>query len=163
MAGRGNQMQERVSRIETTLANLVGETTSDAQNNGNSVLYSLLARLEALEKRNEELVAQVEAMADDFEKLAENASVELDFKAHTSSSAEDGEKKNWGKTGSKGCFICDGPHLAKACPWREELDVLETEGESDEVSKDNSDDVDSDEEESEEESEKEEAVAGVPE
>ncbi|KAF5179969.1 hypothetical protein FRX31_030444, partial [Thalictrum thalictroides] len=77
MAGGGNQIQERVSRIEMTLANLVGETTSDAQNNGNSVLYSLLARLEALEKRNEELVAQVEAMADDFEKLAENASVEL--------------------------------------------------------------------------------------
>ncbi|KAF5180438.1 hypothetical protein FRX31_029975 [Thalictrum thalictroides] len=95
----------------------------------------------------------------------------VDFKAHTSSSAEDGEKKNWGKTGSKGCFICDGPHLAKACPRREELDVLETEGESDEesdeVSKENSDEGESeensDEEESEEESEEEEAVAGVPE
>ncbi|KAF5192311.1 hypothetical protein FRX31_018102 [Thalictrum thalictroides] len=69
MAGGANQMQERVSRLETTLTNLVGET-SDVQNNGDSVISSLLARLDALEKKNEEL-------ADDFEKLAENASNEL--------------------------------------------------------------------------------------
>ncbi|KAF5179206.1 hypothetical protein FRX31_031207, partial [Thalictrum thalictroides] len=188
MAGGGNQMQERVSRIETALANLVVETTSDAQNNGDSVLPSLLARLEALEKRNEKLVAQVEGMADAFEKLVENASVELgvlkravnntnqlnvlrrkvpepmafaDFKAHTSSSAEDGEKKDMGKIRSKGCFICDGLHLAKACPKREKLDVLETEGESDEeseeVSKEDSDE--GSEGDSDEEFEGEEAVA----
>ncbi|KAF5190195.1 hypothetical protein FRX31_020218 [Thalictrum thalictroides] len=160
MAGGGNQMQERVSRIETALTNLVGET-SDAQNNGDSVLSYLLARLEALEKRNEELVAQVEGMADDFEKLVENTLVELDFKAHTSSSAEAEEKKDNGKTRSKGCFICDGPHLAKACPRKEELDVLETEGESDEVSKEDSDE--GSEGDSDEESEGEEVVAGVPE
>ncbi|KAF5205964.1 hypothetical protein FRX31_004449, partial [Thalictrum thalictroides] len=83
--------------------------------------------------------------------------------AHTSSSAEDGEKKDMEKTRSKGCFICDGPHLAKACPRKEKLDVLETEGESDEVSKENYDEEESeensDEEESEEESEEEEALA----
>ncbi|KAF5182058.1 hypothetical protein FRX31_028355 [Thalictrum thalictroides] len=148
----------------------------------------------------------MEGMADEFEKLAENASVELgvlkravnntnqldvlrgkvpepkafaDFKAHTSSSAEDGEKKDMGKTRSKGCFICDGPHRDKACPKREELDDLETEGksdeESDEVSEENSDEEESEDnsddeesegdsdEESKEESEGEEVVAGVPE
>ncbi|KAF5175319.1 hypothetical protein FRX31_035101 [Thalictrum thalictroides] len=76
MAGGANQMQERVSRLETTLTNLVGET-SDVQNNGDSVISSLLARFDALEKKNAELVTQVEGMADDFEKLAENASNEL--------------------------------------------------------------------------------------
>ncbi|KAF5186240.1 hypothetical protein FRX31_024173, partial [Thalictrum thalictroides] len=75
MAG-GNQMPERVSRLETTLTNLVGET-NDVQNNGYSIISSLLAHLEALEKKNEELVAQGEAMVEDFEKLAENASSEL--------------------------------------------------------------------------------------
>ncbi|KAF5190175.1 hypothetical protein FRX31_020238 [Thalictrum thalictroides] len=51
MAGGGNQMQEHVSRLETTLTNVVGKT-SDVHNNG-------------------------EGMADDFKKLAENASSEL--------------------------------------------------------------------------------------
>ncbi|KAF5202246.1 hypothetical protein FRX31_008167 [Thalictrum thalictroides] len=62
MVGGANQMQECISRIETTLKNLVGET-SKVQNNGKSIFFSLLARLDPLEKRNGELVAQVEGMA----------------------------------------------------------------------------------------------------
>ncbi|KAF5185800.1 hypothetical protein FRX31_024613, partial [Thalictrum thalictroides] len=70
-------MQERVSRLETTLTNLVGETSELENEDGNSVISCLLARLEALEKKNEELVTQVEGMADDFKKFTENALSEL--------------------------------------------------------------------------------------
>ncbi|KAF5183771.1 Far upstream element-binding protein like [Thalictrum thalictroides] len=97
-------------RIEATLANLVGETTSDAQNNGNSVLYSLLVRLETLEKRNEELVAQVEAMADNFKKLAENASVELDQEDEGTKAEEgssDGNSSEWWNHCTKWTLLMD--------------------------------------------------------